>query len=52
MIKGQAAYGQRLDELHIPHMTLPIEGAVHGFALENKKYAYWADEFVKWIHTV
>lgn len=52
MIKGQDAYAQRLEELHIPHKTLRIEGAGHGFALENKKYAFWAEEFAQWVKDV
>ena len=52
MIKGQDAYAQRLEEWHIPHKTLRIEDAGHGFALENKKYAFWAEEFAQWVKDV
>lgn len=51
-IKGAEVYDERLDMLNIPHMTICIENGGHGFALENKKYSFWGDEFVKWIRKI
>lgn len=48
-IKGHDDYAAKLAALGIPHKTVRIEGAGHGFALEQKKYAYWGDEFAKWV---
>lgn len=48
-IKGADTYDEKLNHLNIPHKSIRIEGGGHGFALDNKKYAFWGDEFVKWI---
>ena len=51
-IKGAGIYDKKLNALKIPHKTVCIENGGHGFALENKKYSFWGDEFVKWIREI
>lgn len=52
MLKGIDRYGAKLEELKVPHKTVCIDGAGHGFALNNKKYFFWAKEYVRWIQDV
>lgn len=49
MLEGMDRYDAKMEELNIPHQTLVLEGAGHGFNLSNKKYAFWGDEFIRWI---
>lgn len=49
-LKGMDRYAVRLDELQVPHRTLVLKGASHGFALIAKKYAWWLEEYVQWIN--
>lgn len=48
ILKGMDRYAKRLDELNIPHETIVLEGAGHGFVL-NPRYIWWWNEFMKWI---
>ena len=48
-LKGNEKYASTLEAAGIPHKTLMIEGAGHGFSLQMKKYAWWIDEYVKWL---
>lgn len=49
LLKGMDRYAKRLEDLKISHKTLVMKGASHGFALTNKKYAWWFREYVQWI---
>lgn len=49
MITGHKAYGERLQSLQPASRVLEFYGAGHGFSLQMKQYAHWADEFVKWV---
>ena len=48
-LKGFAEYEQRMTELGIPHETLVIPGAGHGFGLRDEKSAFWIDRFADWV---
>ena len=49
MLKDMIDYDHKLGEIGARHKTLVMEGASHGFSLDQEKYASWGDEFVKWI---
>ena len=48
-LKGFAEYEQRMTALDIPHETLVIPGASHGFGLRDEKSAFWIDRFAEWV---
>ena len=48
MLKGIDKYGNRLEELGIPHEEIVLEGAGHGFSV-NKKYISWIIKYIKWL---
>lgn len=52
MLKGNDRYAAALDQAGVPHKTITIDGANHGFSLRQKNYAWWADEYVKWLEKV
>lgn len=52
MLKGMEEYDSKMRQLNVPHHTLVLDGATHGFGLNNKKYSYWGEEYVRWIRTV
>lgn len=48
----QEAYIAKLEEKHIPHEVVVLDGAGHGFGactLINRKQAFWMDDFARWI---
>lgn len=46
--KGMDLYAKQLKECGVPHKTVVLEGAGHGFTL-SKKYITWAEQYVAWI---
>lgn len=48
-LRGMDRYARQLDILKIPHKTLVLKGSTHGYALTAKKYAWWFEEYVRWI---
>ena len=48
MLKGMDLYAKQLKECGVPHKTVVLEGAGHGFTL-SKKYITWAEQYVAWI---
>lgn len=47
-LKGYEDLAEALNAQSMPHKTLLMEGAGHGFST-REKYAYWLDEFLEFI---
>lgn len=47
-LKGQEDFTKALKTQSMPHKTLLLKGAGHGFST-REKYSYWLDEFLKFI---
>lgn len=51
-VKGIDEYVSRLEELGIRHEVLILEGAFHGFALTDGRYADWVKQYTAWINNL
>lgn len=53
-LRGMTDYNRRMQELNIPHRTLVLDGAGHGFgdcSSTGKQFAFWKKEYIDWIRT-
>ena len=48
-LKGFDLYNAALEGAGVPHRTLVLQGASHGFALGQPKYSWWADDYVHFL---
>lgn len=44
-------YIEILKNTNTPYTEIPIEGAGHGYgaSLDNAQYAFWVDEYIRWV---
>ena len=48
----KSRYMAALEKAGNPCQYLAVDGAGHGFGVLNKKYAYWTEEYIKWLNTL